>query len=320
MQKIKILLGMALILIGTGCLSNATGSFDPTQKFPTAAVANQPSPTPSRASSAQTDLQNETSSYLPLVSKTKANSPIWQPQPGLSWQWDLSSEQPAVAAEAQVYDIDLYVAQGVLDELKQRGVRLICYISVGSWEEWRPDAAQFPPEVLGNDYAGWQGEKWLDIRQIDKLAPIMQARLDLCAAKGFDAIEPDNMEVSSNDSGFPISADDERRYALWLAEQAHQRDLAIGMKNAAHLVNDLLPHFEFMITEDCFAQDWCAQARPFIENNKAVFAAEYTDEWDTDQFQAQVCPQAKAENFSVILKHRSLDAWRTICQDIQEVR
>jgi hypothetical protein len=42
---------------------------------------------------------------------------------------------------------------------------------VGSWEDWRPDKDQFPPEVLGNDYDGWQGEKWLDIREIDKLAP-----------------------------------------------------------------------------------------------------------------------------------------------------
>lgn len=252
--------------------------------------------------------------YLPLVNKSEAATPIWHPQPGVSWQWDLSEERPSTNVSAAVYDVDLYIDQSVLNDLKGRGVRLICYISVGSWEEWRPDANQFPAEVLGKAYEGWPGERWLDIRQIDQLAPIMQARFDLCASKGFDAIEPDNMEVSSNNSGFPITVEDERRYALWLAEQAHQRRLAIGMKNTAHLVGSLLPYFEFILTEDCFAQGWCAEARPFIEQGKAVFAAEYSDEMTEAQFKAQVCQQAAAWRFSAILKNRSLDAWRVACE------
>lgn len=276
---------------------------------------NQSSFTPSVPASSPEDQPFDTEVFLPIIHRTETTTQIWQPQPGLSWQWDLSDEQPSTTIAAAVYDLDLYTNQNVINELKQRNVRLICYISVGSWEEWRPDADQFPPEVLGKDYEGWPGERWLDIRQIDKLAPIMQARFDLCASKGFDAIEPDNMEVSSNDSGFPITVEDEQRYALWLAEQAHQRNLAIGMKNAVHLVESLLPYFEFILTEDCFAQGWCAQARPFIQNGKAVFAAEYTDEWTETRFKAQVCPQAIAWNFSAILKNRSLDAWRIVCED-----
>ena len=59
--------------------------------------------------------------------------------------------------------------------------------------------------MIGNDYVGWPGEKWLDIRAIESLAPLLRARLDLCAAKGFDGIEPDNIEVHDNDSGFPLT-------------------------------------------------------------------------------------------------------------------
>ncbi|MCS7247596.1 MAG: endo alpha-1,4 polygalactosaminidase [Anaerolineales bacterium] len=313
----QILLLIWLVFLTTNCLPNTAVDLDSTPVTPSTKIANDTALATPSFPSAQDGTQLDPDLHLPLVSNTEANSKIWQPQPGLSWQWDLSSERPSIASEAQVYDLDLYVAQELLDALKQRGVRLICYISVGSWEAWRPDAAQFPPEVLGKDYEGWQGEKWLDIRRIDKLAPIVQARLDLCAAKGFDAVEPDNMEVSSNDSGFPLRVEDERRYALWLAEQAHQRHLAIGMKNAAYLVNDLLPHFEFMITEDCFARGWCEQARPFIESNKAVFAAEYTDQWTTAQFQSQVCPQAIAWSFSAILKERLLNSWKMDCQDTQ---
>lgn len=53
---------------------------------------------------------------------------------------------------------------------------MICYFSAGSWEDWRPDAGQFPDSVKGNNLEDWPGEKWLDIRQIDVLAPIMGAR------------------------------------------------------------------------------------------------------------------------------------------------
>jgi hypothetical protein len=48
-------------------------------------------------------------------------------------------------------------------------------------------------------------EKWLDIRRIDLLAPILRARLDLCNVKGFDAIEPDNIEIYDNNTGFPLT-------------------------------------------------------------------------------------------------------------------
>ena len=315
MRSSSLILVLFIAFTATICTSNTSRVMGlwltPSQK----PAENQSPFTPSVTALSPETQPFDREVYLPLVSKIEATGAIWQPQPGVSWQWDLSNQRPATTVSAAVYDVDLHTDQSVLNELKGRGVKLICYISVGSWEEWRPDANQFPPEVLGKDYEGWPGEKWLDIRQIDKLAPLMQARFDLCASKGFDAIEPDNMEVSSNDSGFPITVEDERRYALWLAEQAHQRRLAIGMKNAAHLIESLLPHFEFILTEDCFAQGWCALARPFIENGKAVLAAEYSDEWTEAQFKAQVCPQATAWRFSAILKNRALDAWRVTCEE-----
>ena len=137
-----------------------------------------------------------------------------------------------ISIEADVYDIDLFENDAaVINALHEKGRKVICYISVGSWEDWRPDKDQFPPEVLGNDYEGWPGERWLDIRQIDILAPIMLARLDLCAAKGFDAVEPDNIEIFNNNTGFPLTYQDQLDYAMWLAKEAHARGLAIGLKN-----------------------------------------------------------------------------------------
>ena len=211
---------------------------------------------------------------------------------------------------AQVYDIDLYADQSVIDTLHSRGVKVICYISVGSWEDWRPDASQFPKQVLGSDYEGWPGEKWLDIRRIDLLAPIMRARLDLCRAKNFDGVEPDNIEIYENKTGFPLTYPDQLAYAHWLADEAHARGLAIGLKNAPDMVADSISFFDFAITEDCYYYGWCGRMLPFIEAGKAVFAAEYTD-MDVD-FEA-ACAWGRDHKVSFSLKNRNLDAWRQTC-------
>ena len=87
-----------------------------------------------------------------------------------------------------MYDIDMFSNDvSVVQSLHSKGRYVVCYISAGSVEDWRSDAGQFPREVIGNDYAGWPGEKWLDIRRIDVLGPIMEKRLDECKSKGFGA-------------------------------------------------------------------------------------------------------------------------------------
>jgi hypothetical protein len=253
------------------------------------------------------DLEHATLTTIPPSPPPAAD--WWHPTPGLNWQWQLD-EEVDTSVEAEVYDIDLYVDQSVIDELHTRGIKVICYISVGSWEDWRPDADQFPAEVLGKDYEGWKGEKWLDIRRIDLLAPIMRARLDLCAAKGFDGIEPDNIEIHDNDTGFPLTYADQLIYARWLADEVHARSLAIGLKNTPDMVEDALSFFDFAITEDAFFYDWIGQMLPFIENGKAVFAAEYTD-MDVN-FDA-ACSYGKQHKINFILKNRILTAFRVTC-------
>ena len=85
-----------------------------------------------------------------------------------------------------------------LTDLHAKGRKVIGYINVGSWEDWRPDKDQFPPEVSG------QRLRRLDRRKVAGYSPDgyarahHAARLDLCKAKGFDAVEPDNMEIHSN--------------------------------------------------------------------------------------------------------------------------
>ena len=246
-----------------------------------------------------------------LTASLTPRTSLWQPEPNTTWQWQLTDPLDR-SVDVDMYDIDLFENDArVVEELHQAGRRVVCYLNVGSWEEWRPDADQFPAAVIGKKYTGWPGEKWLDIRQIDLLAPIMRARLDECQAKGFDGVEPDNMDGYTNDTGFPLTYQNQLEYNLWLAAEAHARGLSIGLKNNPDQAMDLLPYYDWALVEGCFAQGWCDQVALFVEAGKAVFAVEYTDAGiNLEEF----CPQAKALHFSAILKDRDLGVYMEACQ------
>ena len=243
-----------------------------------------------------------------------AGTGSWQTiAPGTSWQWQLTGTLDKTLA-VKVYDIDLYDNDAAaVSALHAKGITVICYMSVGSYEDWRPDAADFPQAVLGKDYPGWPGEKFLDIRALDTLGPIMAKRLDLCASKGFDGIEPDNMDVfegGSSGTGFPLTEKDGLAYAQWLTTQAHARGLSIGQKNTSELASKLATVMDWALTEDCFDGNWCADMQPYIVQGKAVLMSEYTD---TGVNFGNACTWAKTHQFSAILKGRDLDAPVQFC-------
>lgn len=247
----------------------------------------------------------------PTLATIQENSDWWHPVPGLTWQWQLADLPVDTNVDADVFDLDLFdTSPDVIRELHLKGRKVICYISVGSREDWRSDAEQFPTQMQGKEYEGWPGETWLDIRQIDRLAPIMRARLDLCKLAGFDAVEPDNIDIHDNETGFEISYDDQLVYARWLANEAHSRGLAIGIKNAPDMVADSVKFFDFAITEDAYEFGWIGEMLPFINSGKPIFAAEYSDT-DVDFYSA--CKWGKINNVSFILKNRELDKYREVC-------
>lgn len=244
--------------------------------------------------------------HLPVVAQS--GPAIWQPAPGTSWQWQLSGTIDT-SFEVEMYDIDLFDApQNVIDELHENGRIVICYFSAGSYEEWRPDAGDFPPAVIGSPLDGWPGEAWLDIRNTAALSPIMAARLDMAVEKKCDGVEPDNVDGYANESGFPLTAQDQITYNTWLAAEAHTRGLSIGLKNDLDQVETLVTHFDWALNEQCFQYEECELLLPFVQAGKAVFGVEY--EGNTADF----CPQANALNFDWLQKNLELDAWRVACR------
>jgi len=236
-----------------------------------------------------------------------AKATIWKPDLNTSWQWQLSTPVDQTV-NVKMYDIDMFDNDAsVVAALHTAGRKVTCYIDVGTWENWRPDASQFPASVKGKNN-GWPGEKWLDIRRIDILGPIMKARMDLCQAKGFDAMEPDNVDGYTNSTGFPLTYQDQIAYNTFIASEAHARNLAVALKNDLDQVGDLLPSFDFALNEQCFQYNECNLLTPFISANKAVFEVEY--KLNTNKF----CPSANAMNFNSMKKHLSLDVYRVPCR------
>jgi hypothetical protein len=208
------------------------------------------------------------------VAPAGATTGWWVPPRALSWFWQLQGtveNDKAVAA----YDIDGFEnGSGEVAALHAQGKHVICYIDAGTAESFRPDYRSFPRSVLGRSN-GWPGEKWLDIRRLGVLEPIMAARFQMCREKGFDAVEPDNIEAFSNSSGFPITAQQQLTYNEWISTEVHSLGMAVLQKNDGEQAAQLQPYFDGALTEQCNQYDECVDFQPYLAAGKPVLNAEY---------------------------------------------
>lgn len=208
--------------------------------------------------------------------------------PGTSWQLQLDGEEVDLAVLDHVdnphtmFDVDLVqTPAATIEALHERGAVVVCYLEIGGWEWYRPDADTFPEEVLGGPVDGYPEERYLDIRRIDVLLPIIAARLDLAVEKGCDGVDPDLDDSYLTDTGFPLTMDDQLRYNRAVADAAHQRGLAIGLKNGAtpdgEFVRRMSAFTDFALNEECHSYDECDPYTVYLEQGKAVFQVQYLD-------------------------------------------
>jgi hypothetical protein len=231
----------------------------------------------------------------------------WMPNPSDTWQYQLQGTID-LSVDADVFDVDAFeVKRATIAALHARGRRVVCYVDAGSWEPYRPDSDRYPNSVIGKPVEGWPGERWLDIRRLDVLGPIIDARIARCERKGFDGVEFDWVDSYAQDTGFDISKADSLRFDRWLAKRAHAHGLAVGLKNALDLVPALVDRFDFAVNEQCFQYRECTREQPFLDAGKAVFSVEYALP------RSAFCERAAALGISSIRKHLDLGAWRRSC-------
>ncbi|WP_372347892.1 endo alpha-1,4 polygalactosaminidase [Streptomyces sp. KL116D] len=185
-----------------------------------------------------------------------------------------------------------------------RGLYNVCYVNAF---QAQPDALrwwrQHHPDLLLRDARGrlvidedWD-EALLDISAADKrarLARIVGRWIDGCAADGYQAVEPDNLDSYARSKGLLAPAD-AVAFAKLLADRSHAAGLAVGQKNTT----ELLPKhasvgFDFAVAEECARYDECGEYASAYDDR--VFVVEYR----AADF-ARAC-RAWGERLSIVLR------------------
>lgn len=251
----------------------------------------------------------------------------WGEVPGeTSWEWILDTE--ALSDSPPAVDFlgleGLDVSARFVEAAVDQGSTPWCYLSVGSAEDWRDDYAELVAldeaeraacrdGILGRDYDGWEGERWLNVADYPVFIGVMEARLDVCAAKGFRLVEYDNMETDGDTAGFDFGQAEVREYVGALLDATEARGMGAIHKNATHLI-DLEPRFDALLLEDCVLWSFCAEAEPYVSAGKPVFNAEYPQSWrdEGEEFDLdRVCRDHGG--VSTLVKRLSLDADTIVC-------
>jgi hypothetical protein len=259
-------------------------------------------------------------SLFVMAPTARGGSP-WVPTPGLQWQYQLQGalktnlcvvpRSGGACVRPDVYDVDLYATDGTTPNIAgvaaihAAGAHAVCYVDAGTWENFRPDAGAYPDSVKGLPN-GWPGEVWLDIRATGVLLPIIDARVNKCAAAGFDAVEFDNVDGYTNNTGFPLSAADQLTFNEDLANYAHAHGLSVGLKNDLDQLSQLQNIFDFAINEQCAQYQECAAYSGWSAAGKAVVEVEYHAR------PGRYCPDADLHGRDAIQKSLALRAkpWR----------
>ncbi len=282
--------------------------------------STDPSSTTTTAPPATTTTAPQTTTTAPPSAPPTSSTGMWLPSSAhsLGFQWVLDSalnlSDPIqmglrdfngnTLPAPDIYDIDGdYNSAATVAALHAQGKKVVCYMDAGVYENYRADASSFPASVIGNADDGWNGSYWLDVRQISVLEPIMKARIANCKAKGFDAVEPDEIDGYSNDPGFPITYADQLAYNEAFAGWVHQAGMSVLLKGDIDQAVDLQPYFDFTLNEECDLYQECSPGLDAFSNaGKAVFIAEYPDDQPTPypvNLTGSACLNAQAKHWNL---------------------
>ncbi|MBE7187259.1 endo alpha-1,4 polygalactosaminidase [Jatrophihabitans endophyticus] len=154
---------------------------------------------------------------------------------------------------------------------------------------------------------GWPGEYLLDTSSAAKRAALLKIVgrwIDGCADKGFDAVEPDNLDSWTRQGVHgAITESDDFAFAALLVHRAHADGLAIAQKNAAEQsrAGRTKAGFDFAIAEECSEYRECDSYTRWY--GRHVIEIEYTD--NPRSAYTRAC-RAHAGRFSIILRDRDV--------------
>ena len=148
----------------------------------------------------------------------------------MRWDWQIGRTTPLQRTgrnAVDIYDVDGFLTtRAEVTAIRTRWQastlahpRTVCYLDL-AWEDYRPDGTPggvFPAATLGNIYFGFPEERWVDLRQLDALKPMLRERVAMCARKGFDAVELDDIDSFDPPSttGFRLTPGDAQNFLAY---------------------------------------------------------------------------------------------------------
>ena len=97
---------------------------------------------------------------------------LWKPSstPRIIWDWQIGASSDAAIippAGSQMIDVDGFnVSAQKVAALHAAGLKVVCYLDVGSYETGRPDSADYPAALKLSEDPDWPGEWFLDTRDV----------------------------------------------------------------------------------------------------------------------------------------------------------
>jgi len=188
------------------------------------------------------------------------------------------------------------------------GLFNICYVNGFQTQpgaDWPARLLVAGPEGAPLADPGWPDEFLLDISDAKARAAnlaLLVPTIRDCAAKGFDAVEFDNLD-SYTRSGGRIDLEDALAFATLLVAEARKMGLPSGQKNTPELGTRGRDEagFSYAVAEGCHRWDECA-AYTGVYGPGQVLGIEYDD--DTGNF-AKACADPDRPG-SLILRDRNL--------------
>ena len=243
---------------------------------------------------------------LPLAPAPQTARPLHANGTNASWNWQLNGTLNT-SYNVDVYDVDLFeTSAATITSLKASGKKVVCYFSAGSAENFRSDYGNFLPSDIGKPLDDWEGEKWVDIRS-QNVRDIMESRLVLAQTKGCDGVEPDNVDLQSQDTCFTVSANEQLAFNRAIANSARSKGLSVALKNNPAQVVDLVGYYDLAVTEQCYYYNECPSYFPFTTAGKPIFNAEYDLSYRSNPAQSALCTYSNANTVKTIVFALGLD-------------
>ena len=194
----------------------------------------------------------------------------------MRWDWQIGRTTPlrrTGRSAVDIYDIDGFLTtQAQVTAIKTgwqastlAHPRTVCYLDL-AWEDYRPDATPggaFPAATLGHIYFGFPEERWVDLRQLDALKPMLGERVGMCARKGFDAVELDDIDSFDPPSttGFRLTPGDAQNFLGYAFNLIHRAGMTALWKNSPYLSWWGRQFADGAVVEECYPDHACFAAQ-----------------------------------------------------------